>query len=263
MRALTRREAGAHLLGTLALAALQGCAPTPPTASTCEDDDGDELPAPWGRNGTDGLAVSYRDPFEDVTAGTCGRLVPTPLGPCHADSPEREDLSEGRAGLPLRVLFRVVDTACAPIAGVWVDVWHSAPDGRYSGEGAAGTCAAADRGEVAGASFRGRQRTDARGIVVFDTCFPGWYEGRAIHVHVQVRTGTEEGDGERLTGILFFESALVEDIYATQPDYAARGEPSMATEEDPGYLEDAPEDVLFATQRQQDGTLLAWKDLRA
>jgi protocatechuate 3,4-dioxygenase beta subunit len=36
--------------------------------------------------------------------------------------------------------------------------------------------------------------TNDTGAVVLSTVYPGWYEGRAIHIHVKVRTfeGAEE-----------------------------------------------------------------------
>jgi hypothetical protein len=37
--------------------------------------------------------------------------------------------------------------------------------------------------------LRGVQITDNRGLVAFTTLYPGWYSGRAIHIHMKVHVG--------------------------------------------------------------------------
>ena len=59
--------------------------------------------------------------------------------------------------------------------------------------------------------------TDADGAASFRTVFPGWYSGRAVHIHVKVNLG----GAESFTGQLFFDGSTLEAVYADEP-YAAR-----------------------------------------
>ena len=99
------------------------------------------------------------------------------------DRMERREIHEGEPGEPLRLGIRVVDGECAPVPGAVVDIWHCDATGDYSeyiddGSGK-------DEGE--GSTFcRGLQRADSDGIVEFLSIYPGWYEGRAVHIHVTV-----------------------------------------------------------------------------
>jgi len=60
--------------------------------------------------------------------------------------------------------------------------------------------------------LRGWQFTDENGIVKIETIYPGWYAGRALHIHVNVFTpktvfpnGTYATDAIKLhTGQIFF-----------------------------------------------------------
>jgi protocatechuate 3,4-dioxygenase beta subunit len=95
----------------------------------------------------------------------------------------RRDITEGRSGLPLALTLTVVNVnnACAAVGGVQVEVWQCDAGGTYSEYGAG-----------AGQTFlRGVQTTDVNGQVTFTTIYPGWYQGRATHIHVDVyRSGT-------------------------------------------------------------------------
>lgn len=92
-------------------------------------------------------------------------------------------------GIPLTLVINVhaVDEGtCIPLRGAQVDIWHAYPQRVYSG---------VQEQSTTGKNFlRGYQVTNDTGAVVLSTVFPGWYEGRAIHIHVKVRTfeGAEE-----------------------------------------------------------------------
>ena len=66
--------------------------------------------------------------------------------------------------------------------------------------------------------LRGIQRTDAKGLAIFKTVYPGWYPGRAVHIHVKVHVG---GDAVH-TGQLFFRDSFTDAVYKRAP-YKARG----------------------------------------
>src|SRR5438067_1959520 len=99
------------------------------------------------------------------------------------------------------------------------DAWHADAGGVYSG--------------VAGNSgpfLRGVQKTDRNGLAVFDTIYPGWYQGRAVHIHVKVHAGGNVVH----TGQLFFPDALTDQVYKAAP-YRARGNPDVADTADSIY----------------------------
>lgn len=138
--------------------------------------------------------------------------------------PTDESIKEG---LPLKLVYRVSDVTggtCAPLAGAQVDVWHCDADGVYSG--------------VQDRSFdttdqiwlRGYQVTDEAGIATFLTIVPGWYSGRAVHIHFKIRTE----DGYEFTSQFFFDPTLIETIYAEEP-YAAKGSPDTPNTRDNIY----------------------------
>ena len=49
----------------------------------------------------------------------------------------------------------------------------------------------------------------ANGLAVFDTIYPGWYPGRAVHIHVKVHVGGSVVH----TGQLFFSDDLTDAVY--------------------------------------------------
>ncbi len=132
-----------------------------------------------------------------------------------------------KVGTPLRLAFRVSQvggSACAPLARAEVHVWHCDADGHYSS-------VRDPRTPNAGQAFlRGFQQTDADGTARFMTIYPGWYPGRAVHLHFKIRTATAARAAE-FTSQLYFDDALSEHVYATPP-YATRGRQKLANADD-------------------------------
>ncbi len=119
----------------------------------------------------------------------------------------RRDITEGRPGTPLELRLTVVSmSTCKPIVGANVDVWHADALGVYSGV----------QGNV-GTFMRGVQPTNAHGIALFDSVYPGWYTGRSVHIHVKVHLGGNVVH----TGQLFFPDTLTDRVYRKAP-YSAR-----------------------------------------
>jgi protocatechuate 3,4-dioxygenase beta subunit len=145
--------------------------------------------------------------------GTCTLFPESTAGPFPLEEQlVRQDLTEGYAGHPLRLGLRVVDAGCQPVAGAAVEVWHTDATGDYSAfaDGGGG------KDEAEGTTFcRGTQIADADGVVELHTIYPGWYPGRAVHLHLRVRVADELV----LTGQLYFdddytEAVLAEGVYA-------------------------------------------------
>src|SRR5436305_381668 len=103
-----------------------------------------------------------------------GRRRATAARSC-SDGKLRRNITEGRPGTPLTLRLRVVDAStCKPIKNAAVDIWHCDALGAYSGFGA---------GSGSRTFMRGVQRTDANGFATFQTVYPGWYQGRTVHIH--------------------------------------------------------------------------------
>jgi protocatechuate 3,4-dioxygenase beta subunit len=117
----------------------------------------------------------------------------------------RRNITEGRPGAPMLLRTFVVDaTTCKPIKNAAVDIWHADAGGVYSGFGAG----AANR-----TFMRGVQRTNAKGLATFRTVYPGWYQGRTVHIHVKVHVG----GNELHTGQLYFPDKLSDAVYKKAP----------------------------------------------
>ena len=142
----------------------------------------------------------------------------------------RSDPADGtvKSGIPLVLTLRVhaVDgERCVPLSGAIVDVWHCDATGVYSD-----TVDAAF--DTRGKKFlRGYQVTDAGGTVRFTTIYPGWYPGRAVHVHFKVRTKARTGRDLEFTSQLYFPDALNERVHAAAP-YARPGKHGQRNESD-------------------------------
>jgi len=122
-----------------------------------------------------------------------------------------------RPGVPLELtlaLSRVGASGCGALAGALVDMWHCDALGVYSD-------VAAQR-SVGQAFLRGYQISDANGNVRFTTIYPGWYQGRAVHIHFKVRTSPTGASGLEFTSQLFFDEALTNQVHAQSP-YSQKG----------------------------------------
>ncbi|WP_432133621.1 intradiol ring-cleavage dioxygenase [Streptomyces sp. bgisy154] len=192
-------------------------------------------------------------------AEACYRLTSeTTEGPYYIDADKiRQDITEGKEGIPLTLQLKVVDAeTCEPVANAAVDVWHCDALGDYSGYeslsqggGGAGGGGTPPTGAPTGTPtdlpsgapptgepptgggggggggheeptsdtryLRGTWKTDKQGRVTFTTVFPGWYQGRCVHIHTKVHAGGEwtdtgyEGGHTCHTGQFFFAEEAV------------------------------------------------------
>ena len=136
----------------------------------------------------------------------------------------RSDPSDGsvRQGALLALTFRVsqLTNACAPLGGASVDVWHCDAAGIYSDVSDPGF-------STVGKKFlRGYQVTDSSGVAKFTTIYPGWYQGRAVHIHFKIRSHTGSGSAYEFTSQLFFDDNITDQVY-TQAPYSARGQRTL------------------------------------
>jgi protocatechuate 3,4-dioxygenase beta subunit len=216
--------------------------------------------APWASGGTKSMRGNYPDPFTTGAMGAmCVLYPPQTLGPCYAPMPStREDISDGMTGLPVRLSFLVVRSdGCTPVPNASIDIWHSGFNGIYSAFETDTICNPSSENVLSQRYCRGVQVTNAQGKAHFSTIFPGWYTGRAIHIHFTVRVNGFEA----ITSQLYFEDALCDEILA-QGEYASRGPRDTSNASDFIFLfGGTPAEVTFSTAKRSDGALHAWKVL--
>jgi protocatechuate 3,4-dioxygenase beta subunit len=233
-----------------------GCAGQGP-GSTPVMTDADTAASAWASGGTSALRGSAPDPFAAGVGAACELTCAQTLGPCYATTLERRDISEGQDGLPVRLALLVVDPSCRPLPGATIDVWHAGPRGMYSGADSQAMCTTNDAKARAARWFRGVQRTDAAGRADFDTCFPGWYRERTVHLHFTVRIG----ETEYVTSQLYFDDAVADDIFTQHPAYA-RDAPRDTNNQNDGVISaNRVSAYTLSARRLSDGSLLASKAL--
>jgi protocatechuate 3,4-dioxygenase beta subunit len=127
-------------------------------------------------------------------------------------------------------------SACVPLDGVVVDVWHCDALGDYSGVSG-----------NTGNFLRGFQRTDANGRASFTTIYPGWYQGRAVHIHFKIRTDPDGAAGFEFTSQLFFDDELSRTVYATGV-YAQKGPQDQPNASDQIFNQSRGATLLTVTQ---------------
>lgn len=158
----------------------------------------------------------------------------------------RTDPSNGAIseGAQLDLAFRIstiANSACMPLAGAQVDIWQCDVNGIYSDTSELGM-------NTVGQKFlRGHQITDENGVVNFTTIYPGWYEGRAVHIHLKVRTE----DGYDFTSQVFFDDTLTDEVFAQAP-YSSRGERFLRNEDD-GIFEESGGQMMLAVEPTDSG----------
>ncbi len=153
----------------------------------------------------------------------------------------RRDITEGRPGATLMLHTTVVNAStCKPIKGAAVDIWHCDAGGLYSGV----TNAGGEQDATDSRTFlRGIQRTDASGLAVFKTIYPGWYQGRTVHIHVKVHV---RGNVVH-TGQLFFSDALTDAVYGREP-YSSRPNREVRNADDSIYRNGGQKGLVRAVQ---------------
>ena len=162
---------------------------------------------------------------EDANAATTCLLTPEVTeGPYWIDGTlTRRNITEGKPGMPLQIVFTVVDArTCKPIKGADVEIWHCDAAGEYSGydAGSPGFGGGGHADPTSSTRYlRGHQRSDASGRAQFLTVFPGWYQGRTPHIHMKVHVG---GNAVH-TGQVFVSEQITAAVYRTTP-YRSRGQ---------------------------------------
>lgn len=168
-----------------------------------------------GLFGIGAIASCSKDADEVVAIlGECTLSPSETAGPFPIKTPSqlvKENIIGDRTGVALLINLTVQDQSdnCKPLAGVLVDLWHCDANGYYSQYGGTGM----QQIDLTDENFlRGRQTTDANGQVSFISIFPGWYRGRAPHIHLEILDSG--GNSLRVTQIAFPKDTC-DTVYAT------------------------------------------------
>jgi protocatechuate 3,4-dioxygenase beta subunit len=162
----------------------------------------------------------------------------------------RVDPSDGsvKDGLPLHLIFRVSQistSACTPLEGAQVDVWHCDAQGVYSD-------VTDPRFNTVGQKWlRGYQVTDANGTAEFMTIYPGWYQGRTVHIHFKIRTDPVSDSGYEFTSQLFFDDSLSDEVFKQEP-YVGKGDRNTRNAND-GIYASGGDELLLTLVEEDDG----------
>ena len=101
---------------------------------------------------------------------------------------------DAEPGIEMQLHLRILDSTdgCTPVPDVDVYIWHTDAQGYYSGFGNPGDqkpdmpyAGVPNQNDLDNSDrfCRGVQTTDADGVVSFRSIYPGWYNGRDLHIH--------------------------------------------------------------------------------
>ena len=189
-------------------------------------------------------------------------------GPYYVDDETlRRDITEEKPGVPVHLAVMLVNSrTCEPLNNAALDIWHCDASGVYSGftamspdvgpggRGPGGPGGPGSRQIDPMRFLRGVQLTDEHGRAEFTTVYPGWYSGRAIHIHVKAHIGgaaAQKYSGGHVahTGQFFLPEDLTEKIARLEP-YARRLAVHRTTQaEDHVFNEQHGADCMLSIER--------------
>lgn len=165
----------------------------------------------------------------------------------------RKDIRDGRTGvvMPLTITIKNANASCAVLVGAIVDVWQCDKDGYYSEYGGSGM----QPTNFTTVDFlRGRQTTDANGLAAFTSIFPGWYGGRAPHIHVHIYNAA--GKSLLVTQIAF-PYTVSNAVYTTAQSYGyTKGSQDTLNERDNVFSDGVANELATVTGSNADGYTL-------
>jgi protocatechuate 3,4-dioxygenase beta subunit len=236
-RILSRREVLA-LFGGSSVALLAACAPGALTSPS---------PSATSQQTIAAATTAAATASAAATVPSCIVRPALTEGPYFIDeklnrSDIRSDPGTGvvRPGAILNLNFlvsRVSGSSCNALSGAMVDVWQCDALGVYPGVGS-----------TSGQKFlRGFQNTDASGSAKFMTIYPGWYQGRAVHIHFKIRpTSSTE-----FTSQLFFDDALSTQVFAQAP-YSQKGTQGITRNSSDGIFQQSAGKLLLNVTKSGD-----------
>lgn len=192
------------------------------------------------------------------SSGSCSVTSSETAGPYPTVTPSsyvRSNIADGQSGVTLTIKITILNTnnSCAALANAMVDIWHCTALGYYSeySDTPGGGYATVDY--TASHFLRGRQTTDANGLVTFTSIFPGWYSPRAPHIHVHVYNSS--GTSLLVTQIAF-PTDICNTVYTTATNYTARGVQDTANTADSVFSDSLANELSTVTGSVSAGYVL-------
>jgi protocatechuate 3,4-dioxygenase beta subunit len=201
---------------------------------------------PTTTTGTTG-SITEKPSTNGSSASDCAVTNTETAGPFPTKDPKSlimQDITGGREGtsMIMKIGIKNKSMACAALVDVIVDVWYCDAKGNYSEYGGTGDNASLHY-------LRGRQTTDAGGFVSFKAIFPGWYKGRAPHIHVQIFN--KAGKSLLITQIAF-PKTICDKVYTEAK--AIYGDLADTTNEKDGIFNDGYQNqIATVTGNKNDG----------
>lgn len=191
---------------------------------SCSNDSVDPVETSTDTTGTTSGSTS------GSTSGTCTVTASETEGPFPTKSPASlvsNDITSDRPGTKLTVNITIQNknNSCEGLEGALVDIWHCDAAGNYSEYGGSGM---QSTNYTSVHFLRGRQTTDSNGLVTFTSIYPGWYSGRAVHIHVHVYNAS--GKSLLVTQIAFPED--ISKVVFAQGVYASHGQADTTNAKD-------------------------------
>lgn len=199
-----------------------------------------------------------QDPTAIVDSSTTGTCTTTPTetaGPFPTKDPsslEMVDITSDRAGVPMTIKITIQNknSSCAPLTGAIVDIWHCDKDGYYSEYGGTGMQSV---NLTAYHFLRGRQVTDSNGLSAFRSIFPGWYSGRAPHIHVHIY---DSNGKSLLVTQIAFPTDVCDTVYTTATQYYTKGKQDTSNPGDNIFSDSLASELSVVTGNITDGYML-------
>jgi hypothetical protein len=175
------------------------------------------------------VGKDYGDPFADGIGATCTAFKSATKGPCHSNTYNRKDVSDGPVGLPTRFELLVVDTSCKPIPNAIVEIWYASPAGAYS---------------------RAAEAIDSGSD----------YVGSASDLNVGFCTGND-GDALASNWLRGFQTSGANGRVTIDKhgSYSARGDKDTTNARDNVFASLSANEAMMAFAQQSDGALVCWK----
>lgn len=172
---------------------------------------------------------------------------PYPLYNSRGSSINRTAIADGKEGIPLSMVITIknVNDNCAILSNARVDIWHCDKDGYYSGYSNSGYLGTQNNTSLV--FCRGLQYTDANGEAKFTTIYPGWYQGRVTHIHVQVYID----NALKLTSQIAFPESINTEVYETAL-YSTHGQNSTKNTND-SIIKDSLDNELATVTANSSG----------
>lgn len=205
-----------------------------------------------------GATTSGSDSTTTSTGTTSNSCTDTPVeeaGPFPTHTPSSlvtNNITSDRTGVPLTIKITINNSnnSCSALSGAIVDIWHCDKDGNYSEYGGSQM---QSTNYTSVHFLRGRQTTNSSGLVTFTSIYPGWYSGRATHIHAHIYSS--DGTSLLVTQIAF-PADVTNTVYTKATNYYTKGVSDTSNDKDHVFSDSLAEELATVTGDITNGYVL-------